>query len=55
MGEFAAPRLDRLGRLADAAGEWRFIIGWMEDHGEVTHLNWPRRELARLEDQLAGG
>jgi tetratricopeptide (TPR) repeat protein len=47
--------LERLGRPADAAGEWRFIIGWMEDRGEAIHLDWPRRELARLEAQLAGG
>jgi len=47
--------LERLGRLADAAAEWRFIIGWMQDRGDAIHLDWPRRELARLEAQLTGG
>jgi hypothetical protein len=47
--------LECLGWLADAAAEWRFIIGWMQDHREAIHVDWPRRELARLEAQLAGG
>jgi tetratricopeptide (TPR) repeat protein len=45
----AAFLLERQGRLAEAAGEWRFIIGWMEERGETIHLNWPRSELHRLE------
>ena len=28
----AAFLLERLGRLAEAADEWRFIIGWCEEH-----------------------
>jgi hypothetical protein len=31
---------ERLGRLADA-GEWRFIIGCMEERGAGVHLDWP--------------
>jgi hypothetical protein len=51
----AAFLLERQGRLAEAAAEWRFIIGWMEDRGEDIHLGWPRSELRRLEAELAGG
>jgi tetratricopeptide (TPR) repeat protein len=51
----AAFLLERQGELAGAAGEWRFIIGWMERHGETIHLDWPRQELRRLETELAGG
>jgi tetratricopeptide (TPR) repeat protein len=50
----AAFLLERLGRLAEAAGEWRFIVGWNEDRGETIHIDWPRRELSRLEALLAG-
>lgn len=45
--------LEGQGLLAEAAGEWRFIIGWLEEHGEVIHLDWPKRELHRIEAQLA--
>lgn len=51
----AAFLLERQGRLAEAAGEWRFIMGWLEEHGETIHVDWPRRELRRLEAQQAGG
>jgi tetratricopeptide (TPR) repeat protein len=51
----AAFLLERLGRLAEAAAEWRFIVGWMEERGETVHLDWPRQELHRLTAQQAGG
>jgi tetratricopeptide (TPR) repeat protein len=51
----AAFLLERQGRLAEAAGEWRFIIDWLEEHGETIHIDWPRRELYRLESEQAGG
>jgi tetratricopeptide (TPR) repeat protein len=51
----AAFLLERLGRLAEAADEWRFIIGWNEERGQAIHLDWPRRELQRLEAEVAGG
>ena len=35
-------------RLAEAAAEWRFIIGWCEEHGYAISAEWPRRELRRL-------
>ena len=41
--------LERQGRLADAAGEWRFIIAWNEERGYDMTADWPRRELRRLE------
>ena len=41
-------------RLAEAAAEWRFIIGWCEEHGYAISAEWPRRELQRLEARLAG-
>jgi len=42
-------------RLAEAAAEWRFIIGWCEEHGYAISAEWPRRELQRLKARLAGG
>lgn len=48
----AAFLLERLGRIAEAADEWRFIVDWMAAHGETIHLDWPRRELRRLENLL---
>jgi tetratricopeptide (TPR) repeat protein len=41
--------LERQGRLADAAGEWRFIIAWNEERGYDMTADWPRQELHRLE------
>lgn len=46
--------LERQGRLAGAAGEWRFIIGWCEERGYDMTTDWPKQELQRLETQLAG-
>jgi hypothetical protein len=51
----AAFLLEREGRLAEAADEWRFIVGWLEERGEAIHTDWPRRELHRLETQQVGG
>ncbi|MBV9095337.1 MAG: tetratricopeptide repeat protein [Streptosporangiaceae bacterium] len=50
----AAFLLERQGRLAEAAAEWRFIIGWCEERGYAITADWPRRELQRLEGRLAG-
>jgi tetratricopeptide (TPR) repeat protein len=44
--------LERLGRIAEAAGEWRFIVDWMTAHGDTIHIDWPRRELRRLQTLL---
>jgi tetratricopeptide (TPR) repeat protein len=41
--------LEKQGRLAEAAAEWRFIVDWCEDHGYAITADWPRRELQRLE------
>jgi tetratricopeptide (TPR) repeat protein len=51
----AAFLLERLGRLAEAAGEWRFIVDWNAERGETIHIDWPRRELRRLEILLNSG
>lgn len=45
----AAFLLERLGRLAEAAGEWRFIIGWCEEHDALIEAQWPREMLQRIE------
>jgi hypothetical protein len=46
--------LEREDHLAEAAAEWRFIIGWCEERGYAISADWPRRELQRLEARLAG-
>jgi len=46
--------LERQGRLAEAAAQWRAIITWCEEHGYAISADWPRRELQRLETRLAG-
>ena len=48
----AAFLLERLGRPAEAAGEWRFIIGWCEEHDAVIEAQWPREMLQRIEGAL---
>jgi len=48
----AAFLLERLGRLAEAAGEWRFIIGWCEAHDALIEAQWPRQELQRIQAAL---
>jgi hypothetical protein len=50
----AADLLERQGRPAEAAQEWRFIIDWCERNGDDIAADWPRRELHRLETHLAG-
>jgi tetratricopeptide (TPR) repeat protein len=40
--------LERLGRLADAAGEWETVIAWLRERGYDVQAEWPERELARL-------
>lgn len=49
----AAFLLERLGRLAGAAEEWRLIVGWCETHDALIEAEWPRRELQRIEAALA--
>jgi tetratricopeptide (TPR) repeat protein len=44
--------LEKQGRLAEAAGEWRFIVTWNEAGGYEIAADWPRRELQRLEAKL---
>jgi hypothetical protein len=51
----AAFLLERLGRLAEAAAEWRFIIGWCEHRDDAITANWPKRGPQRLEARLAAG
>jgi len=36
-------------------GQRCFIIGWLQQRGGTIHLDWPRRELRRLDAELAGG
>jgi tetratricopeptide (TPR) repeat protein len=48
----AAFLLERLGRLAEAAAEWRFIVRWCDEHGAAIEAQWPRRELQRIEAAL---
>jgi hypothetical protein len=48
----AAFLLERQDRLAEAAREWRFIIGWCQERGYAITADWPRRELQRLEARL---
>ena len=51
----AAFLLERRGRLAEAAGEWRVIIGWCEDHDAAIEATWPREMLQRIEAALGAG
>lgn len=46
--------MERQDHLAEAATEWRFIISWCEERGFAITADWPRRELGRLEAELAG-
>jgi len=48
----AAFLLERLGRLAEAVVEWRFIAGWCDEHDAALEALWPRRELRRIEAAL---
>jgi tetratricopeptide (TPR) repeat protein len=49
----AADLLERQGRPAEAAQEWRFIVGWCEERGYGIAADWPKRELERLEAHLS--
>jgi tetratricopeptide (TPR) repeat protein len=40
--------LERLGRPAEAAAEWRAIVRWCRERGYEDDVVWPERELARL-------
>src|SRR6266702_153135 len=44
--------IEQLGRLAEAAREWRVIIGWCEAHDATIEAAWPRHELQRVEAAL---
>lgn len=46
--------LERERRLAEAAEEWRHIIGWLDERDYAVQAEWPRRELARLTAALEG-
>jgi tetratricopeptide (TPR) repeat protein len=48
----AAFLLERLGRLAEAADEWRFIIAWCGEHDALIEAQWPREMLQRIEAAL---
>jgi tetratricopeptide (TPR) repeat protein len=48
----AAFLLERLDRLAEAADEWRFIIGWFDEHDATIEATWPRQMLQRIEAEL---
>ena len=45
--------LERQGRLPEAVAAWGRIIGWCERRGNALDAEWPRRELVRLETELA--
>ena len=34
------------------AVEWRFIVGWCEEHDAAIEAEWPRHELQRIEAAL---
>jgi protein O-GlcNAc transferase len=48
----AAFLLERLGRLAEAADEWRFIVNWCKEHDAAIEAQWPREMLQRIEAAL---
>ena len=48
----AAFLLERLGRLAEAADEWRFIVNWCEEHDATIEATWPRQMLQGIEAAL---
>jgi tetratricopeptide (TPR) repeat protein len=50
----AAALLERQGRLAEAADEWRFIVDWCDQRRYHRDADWPRRELHRLATHPAG-
>ncbi len=46
--------LQKVGRLAEAAAKWRYIIAWLEARDYSIEAEWPKRELAAVEAKLAG-
>jgi tetratricopeptide (TPR) repeat protein len=44
--------LERLGRPAEAAGEWEAVIAWCRERGYDEDTEWPQRELARLRQAI---
>jgi tetratricopeptide (TPR) repeat protein len=43
--------LEREGRIAAAADAWRSILDWNESRGFNLQSEWPREQLARLQNQ----
>jgi tetratricopeptide (TPR) repeat protein len=41
-----------LGRLEEAAAEWKKIIAMLEKNHDPHYLDWPKEELAKIEAQL---
>lgn len=41
-----------LGRLEEAALEWKRIINMLEKHNNPHYLEWPKKELAKIEELL---
>lgn len=41
-----------LGRLEEAASEWKRIIKMLERHNIPQYLEWPKEELAKIEELL---
>ena len=41
-----------LGRLDEAASEWKRIIKMLEKHNIPQYLEWPKEELGKIEEQL---
>ena len=44
--------LERQGRLAEAIGAWRAILGHADAHGWDLTAVWPRQEIQRLQERL---
>jgi tetratricopeptide (TPR) repeat protein len=42
--------LDRLGRRDEAIAEWEAIIAWSRERGADEDVEWPEREIARLQE-----
>jgi predicted Zn-dependent protease len=45
--------LEALGRYAEAAAEWRHIIGWLEAHDDAVHTAWPKEMLEGMQAKIA--
>lgn len=41
-----------LGRLEEAANEWKRIIKMLEEHHDSSYLEMPKKELAIIEESL---